>query len=152
MICAAAVFALSPPDPPFNDIQSMGVSGVDFSRAGNKVQIALFMVNSNSATGFVVTFTFANGCKFTSGSKEIPMTELYLNKVSGTIGTGLTDAANIDVLHDLTGNQYFWRPGISQTTATVNYIVDLRASWNDPVRILAGFYFEHIQATIAACL
>jgi hypothetical protein len=145
--------ALSPPDPPFNDIQSQGISSLDFTRTGNNAQIAVFIINSNTTTGFDVLFEFTNVCKFQSGAQEIPMTSLLLNEVSGTLGTGLTRPVNVDILnHLISGNQYLWDPGPGQSDSTWNYIVDLKASWTAPVRALAGFYFERVSATIRAGL
>jgi hypothetical protein len=152
IICALNLDALSPPDPQINDIQGMPVSGLNFSDAGNNVQIALFVINCNTTAGFDVTFKFANKGVFKSGTKEIPMTSLVLDKVSGTLGAGLTEPVDVDILNNLTGNQYVWNPGAAQTTATENYIVELRASWDIPAGKLAGFYFESIEADISVGL
>jgi hypothetical protein len=144
--------ALSPPDSPNNTIQCQGVTGLNFGAAGNNVQIALFIINSNTTTAFDLTFQFANGCKFKYRSGEIPMTALVLNKVSGTLGIGLTEPDHLDVLDNLPGGQYLWDPGAAQTTPTVNYIVELRGSWANPAGKLAGFYYETITVTFTVGL
>jgi len=136
------------------NIQSQGVVGLNFASAGNNSQIALFIINSTDTTaGFTVTFEFTNGGKFKSGVNEIPMTSLSLHKVSGTLGAGLTEPVPpLDILHNLSGNQYTWTPGALQTTNTVNFIVELKASWSNPAGKLAGFYFEIITVTMSGCI
>jgi hypothetical protein len=148
----AKSLALSPPDALLNNLQAMSVTSLNFAQAGNGEQVALFIVNSNAATGFSVTFRFANGGAFTSGSNQIPMTSLVLDEVSGTLGEGLEAPVDLDVLHNLSGNEYVWEPAGVPTTETVNYIVELRASWADPAGKLAGLYFETITATISVGL
>jgi hypothetical protein len=133
-------------------MQCQGVVGLDFTQSGTNEQIALFIINSNSTTGFDVTFKFTNYCKFKCGIREIPMTSLLLDKVSGTLGAGLTEPVNIDVLNNLSGDEYVWNLGATQTTETVNYIVELKASWANPIRMITGFYFETITATITVGL
>ena len=140
---------MSPPDDPLIVIQSQGMIGLNFSGSGNNEQIALFIINCNLETGFDVTFQFANTCKFKSGAREIPITNLILDEISGTLGTGLNKAIDLDVLHNLAGNEYVWNPGANQTTETVNYIVELRASWTVPATQLAGFYNERITVIIS---
>ncbi len=144
--------ALSPPDALVNVIQCQAMVGFDFSGSGNKEQIALFIINCNATQGFDVSFKFANRGKFKCGTREVPMTVLVLNKVSGTLGTGLTEPIDLDILHNLTGDEYVWNPGATQTTETVNYIVDLRASWAASTGKLAGFYSEVITAVISVGL
>jgi hypothetical protein len=142
--------ALSPPDDPINTIQSQGIVGLDFSRNGNNEQIALFIINNNCVTGFDVFFKFANGCAFRYGAtQEIPMTSLVLDRVSGTLGAGLVEPVDVDILHNLSGgDEYTWNPGATQTTPTTNYIVELRASWDNSAGKLAGFYSEAITIII----
>lgn len=149
-LTATRTGALSPPDDPINIIQSQGIVNLDFSRSGNDEQIALLIINNNHVTGFDVFFKFTNGCAFKSGATQsIPMTSLVLDKVSGTLGAGLTEPVDLDILHNLSGgDEYTWNPGATQTTATVNYIVELRASWENPQGKLAGFYSEVITIVI----
>ncbi|MBN2035833.1 MAG: hypothetical protein JW768_03745 [Chitinispirillaceae bacterium] len=149
-LAAAPAPALSPPDPPINSIQSQGIVGLDFSRSANDERIAIMIINNNHVTGFDVFFKFTNGCSFKSGAvQEIPMTALVLDEVSGTLGTGLTAPNDIDILHNLSGgDEYTWDPGAAQTTETINYIVELRANWDNPAGKLAGFYSETITIVI----
>jgi hypothetical protein len=145
--------AASPPDPLISSIQCQGVLGLDFSSSGNNQQIGLFIINCNDTPGgFAVTFQFTNACQFKSGAGAIPWTDLVLNKVGGTLGSGLTDPVNLDIFHSRTvgGTEYLWDPGPGQKSETVNYIVELKATWDNPARYLAGFYFETIEATITA--
>jgi hypothetical protein len=132
-------------------VAGQGVMGLDFSDKGNNEQIALFIINCNDTPGgFEITFKFTNGCAFKNGSRSIPMTNLVLDKVSGILGTKLTAPENIDILHNLSGSEYTWNPGDSMTTATENYIIEMKASWDDPSRYIWGFYYETIKATITA--
>mgnify|MGYP007061388446 CR=1 FL=1 len=152
-LAVSDVFALSPPDDLINNIQCQGVFGLNFTQAGSREQIAYFVINSNSATGFDVTFKFANFAKFINGNNEIPMTALVLNKVSGTLGEGLTEPNEIDVLDKLNGgDEYIWNPGTEPSSETVNFIIDLNADWDDPLGKMAGFYFETITVTISVGL
>lgn len=147
------ISALSPPDELINNIQCQGVFGLNFTQAGNREQIAYFVINSNSATGFQVTFKFANFAKFVNSNNEIPLTALVLNKVSGTLGNGLTEPNEIDVLSELNGgDEYVWNPGSEPTSETVNLLIDLKADWDDPLGKMAGFYFETITVTISVGL
>lgn len=147
------VCALSPPDDLVNNIQCQGVFGLNFTQAGNSEQIAYFVVNSNSANGFAVKLKFANNAKFVSGSNEIPITSLVLSKVSGTLGEGLTEPNEIDVLDKLNGgDEYIWNPGTEPSSETVNFLIDLKADWDDPSGKIAGFYFETITVTISTGL
>ena len=132
--------------------QGQGVVGLDFSSGGNNQQIAIFVISvSDTPASYKVVFTFANGCKFKSGARAsaIPMTGLVWDYISGSLGTGLTAPGSDDILHNLNtgGISYDWRPQGTQSTET-NYIMELRASWNAPAGIIAGFYYETITATV----
>lgn len=152
-IAVSYVFGLSPPDELINNIQCQGVFGLNFTQTGNREQIAYFVINSNSASGFTVKFKFANSAKFVSGSSEIPITSLALNKVSGTLGKGLTEPKELNVLDELNGgDDYIWNPGTEPTSETVNFLIDLKADWDDPLGKIAGFYFESITVTISTGL
>lgn len=152
-LAVSDVSALSPPDQLINSIQCQGVFGLNFTQAANREQIAYFVINSNSATGFEVTFKFANFAKFVNGNNEIPMTALVLNKVSGTLGSGLIEPNEIDVLSELNGgDEYVWDPGSEPTDETVNFLLDLKADWDDSSGKMAGFYFETITVTISVGL
>lgn len=142
--------ALSPPEDPINTINCQGIVGLDFSRGGSNEQIALIIINNNLTVGFDLFFKFANRCSFKcTDAQQIPMTSLVLDRVSGTLGDGLLEPVDVDILHNLSGgDEYTWNPGAEQTTATVNYIVELKASWANPLGKLAGFYSEVITIVI----
>ena len=140
-------------DPLVNMVQPQGVIGLNFSQAGNGEQIAFFVINSNSSTGFILKIKLANNGNYKKGNSAIPMTALVLNKLSGTIGAGLTDPNNLDVLAVVSsGGEFSWNPGNAPTTATSNYMVELKADWNEPSGVLAGFYSETITVTISVGL
>jgi hypothetical protein len=141
---------LPPGDPLVNTVQVQGVLGLDFSQPGNGEQIAYFIVNSNSSSGFIVKIQLANNGNFTNGGSSIPLTSLVLDRSSGVIGTGLSEPINLDVLAVVgSGGEFSWNPGNSPETATSNYMAELKADWNDPSGKLAGFYFETITVTIS---
>jgi hypothetical protein len=148
--------AESPPDPPIRTAQGQGVVGLDFSGSGNDEQIALFVITCNDTPGsFEVDFEFINACQFKCGTRvrAIPFTGLVWNHISGTLGSGLTDPVDKDILHNRTagGTQYVWAPtGTGQKSETNGYIMELKANWDHPAGILSGFYFETIKATVRA--
>jgi hypothetical protein len=150
-ICFITYSQTIPPGAPLvNTIQSQGVFGLDFSQPGNNEQLAYFLINSNSSTGFIVRISLANRGNFRNGSSVIPMTSLVLNRSSGTLGSGLVEPNNLDVLAAVSGgSQFTWNPGSSPGTETTNYLVELKANWADPSGMLAGFYFETIDITIS---
>lgn len=144
---------IPPEDSPLNTVQTQGLIGINFSQPGNGEQIAYFIVNSNSSTGFVLKIKLTNRGNFKSGASLIPMTSLVLNKLNGNIGTGLTEPNNLDVLAVVSsGGEFIWNPGNAPATATFNYMVELKADWADPSMKLAGFYSETITATITVGL
>jgi hypothetical protein len=144
---------IPPEDPLINIVQSQGVIGLNLSQPGSGEQIAYFLINSNSSTGFIIKISLSNRGNFRNGVNSIPMTSLVLNKSSGIIGTGLTEPNNLDVLAVVSsGGEYSWNPGNTPVTATTNYMVELKADWEDPVGKLAGFYFETITVTISVGL
>lgn len=155
MIYATISYSASipPEDPLLNTVQAQGMIGLNFSQPGNGEQIAYFIINSNSSTGFILTISLTNHGNFKRGASLIPMTSLVLNKLSGNIGTGLTEPNNLDVLAVVNGGgEYDWNPGNAAETVTFNYMVELKADWADPSMKLAGFYSEIITVTIAVGL
>ena len=137
--------------PVVNSLQSQGVFGLDFSSRTVGGQLALFLINCNHPNGFDITFTFANKGKFMHGTNSIPMTNICLNRLSGTIGTGLTAPVNQAVTLDSDGI-WVWDPGASQSTETVNLLLELKCDWPDTWNYMAGFYSESITATISVGL
>jgi hypothetical protein len=133
--------------PVINTLQATSSITLGFNQPGNSEQIAIFLINSNSATGFTVTFTFANEGKFKAGTPEIAITGLLLNKVSGTLGDGLAVPTNEPITLDGSGS-WTWDPGNTPTTETVNCLLEIKASWTNQQNAVGGFYTETISATI----
>jgi hypothetical protein len=132
--------------------QGQGVVGLDFSGSGNDEQIMIFVINVNDTPGsFKVRFEFTNACQFKCGTRIIAMTGLVWNHISGSLGTGLTEPVDNDILHHRIdgGTAYEWEPqGTGQKSETSNYILELKATWDNPKGILSGFYYETIKATV----
>jgi len=154
--CVTQMALESPPDPPVRTAQGQGVVGLDFSGSGNDEQIALFVITCNDTPGtFEVDFEFTNACQFKCGtrSRVIPFTGLVWNHISGSLGSGLTEPVDKDILHNRVagGTQYVWTPqGAGQKSETNGYIMELKANWDEPAGMLSGFYFETIKATVRA--
>lgn len=134
--------------PVVNTLQSQGIFGLSFSSKTVGGQLALFLINSNHPNGFDVTFTFANKGNFKNGTHVIPMSNICLNRLSGTIGTGLTAPVNQAVTLDSDG-AWVWDPGATQSTETVNLLLEMKCDWPDTWNYMAGFYSESITATIS---
>jgi hypothetical protein len=134
--------------PVINNLQGQGVFGMQFNQAATGQQICIFLINNNTASAFDIDFHFTNVGKFKSGSREIAMSSIVLNGISGQLGAGLTVPVNQAVTLDGSGD-WTWNPGATQTTETINYLVELKANWPDGSNKLAGFYSESITATIS---
>lgn len=151
LIVSVPVSQTIPPGAPLvNTVQAQGIIGLNFSGPGNLEQIAYIVINSNDSSGFILELKLTNRGNFISGASSIPMTELVLNSSSGTLGAGLSEPHDIDILTDVNNGEYIWNPGNPPTTVTSNYMVELKASWADPSGKLAGFYLETITVTISA--
>ena len=138
--------------PIVNVLQSQGVFGLPFNQPGVDEQLAIYLVNNNCVNAFDLTFHFANKGKFKNGAHEIVMTNIKLNRLSGTLGAGLTNpATNLPVTLDGSGD-WTWDPGATQSTETVNLLLELKGSWPDGSNAMAGFYSESITATISVGL
>lgn len=133
--------------PLVNTLQGTSSFNLNFSQASANQQIALFLINSNDPNGFSVTFTFANKGAFAAGGRSFSMASIVLDRVSGTLGSGLTEPLDEPVTLDPAGT-WTWSPGNSPTTETVNYIIEIKVTWPDPSPGLAGLYLESINAVI----
>jgi hypothetical protein len=133
--------------PVINTVQGTSTINLNFAAPGAHQQIGLFLINSNDSTGFHITFTFTNNGNFKSGARQFAMTSLVLNKISGTLGGGLTQPVNLPIT--LSGGSWTWSPGVP-TTETDNYLVEIAVSWTDQASGIAGFYQEKITAIIAS--
>ncbi len=150
IVSVSASQTIPPGAPLVNTVQSQGMIGLNFNGPGNSEQIAYFIINSNSSTGFILKLELANRGNFKNGTSLIPMTSLVLNKSSGVIGTGLSEPNNLDVLAAVSsGGEFSWNPGNTATTITSNYMLELKADWSDPSGKLAGFYSETITVTFS---
>src|SRR4051812_48430849 len=70
-------------NPQVNTVQGSSNFSLVLAQPGNQETIANFLINSNSATGFLLVISFGNKGKFKNGGSEIPITGLKLDKVSG---------------------------------------------------------------------
>ncbi len=147
--------------PLINSIIGIGVLSLDFGSAGSAVTVATFVVNNN-APEYSVNWEFANGGKFMSGANEIAMKDIFLTSANNTgdLGTGAdpilagTDVAGGTAIADAT-NPFAWDAATNlapQTTATKNYMIEMRTSWDESTDALAGLYTETITYTIEATL
>jgi hypothetical protein len=134
--------------PLTNTAQTTSIVNLNFTSAGTHQQVALILINSNDPAGFHVTFTFQNKGFFTVGARQFAMSNIVLNKVSGTIGGGLVDPANTAMTLDGAGS-WTWSPGVP-TSETDNLLLEIAVDWADPSARLAGFYQERITCTIAS--
>ncbi len=131
-------------DPAANNLS------LNFSSPGVHQQVALFVVNSNDAAGFHLTFTFANKGNFKVGTRQFPLLNVVLNAVSGTLGTGLASPANDPlVINPGTGIATWSSTGVP-TSATDSYLIEIDADWADQSTGIAGFYLENITASIGS--
>ncbi len=144
----SGLFAAPGDLPVINTLQAQGVFGLPFNQAAVDQQIAIFLINNNTTTAFDINFHFTNLGNFTSGTRQIAMSDIKLNGISGQLGADLTVPVDEAVTLDGSGD-WTWDPGVSQSTETINYVIELKASWPDAQSFLAGYYFEAITATIS---
>ena len=143
--------------PLINSIIGIGVLSLDFGSSGDDVTIATFIVNNNSP-GYSITWQFANGGAFSNGTSEITIDEISLSdgNNTGTLGEGC-DALTVGDLGITTGNDsHTWDAAIKgdatteQTSATINYQIEMTADWDNSADAMAGLYTETITYTITA--
>ena len=148
--------------PLINSIIGIGVLSLDFGSAGSAVTVATFIVNNN-APEYSVNWDFTNSGVFTSADGgTIDMNEIFLTSVNspvGALGTGAdpildgTDYASGTQVDPTTTHTWDAATNASpQTTATKNYMIEMRASWDESTDALAGLYTETITYTIEATL
>jgi hypothetical protein len=134
--------------PLVNQAQGTGNITLDFATAGTHQQLGIFLINSNDPAGFHVTFTFTNKGFFKVGSRQFAMTNIVLNKISGTLGGGLAEPANMPITLDGSGS-WTWSPGVP-TTETDGFLVEIAADGSSQATGIAGFYQERISCVIAS--
>lgn len=134
--------------PLVNMQQGTSNISLNLENAGTHQQLGLFLINSNDPLGFHVTFTFANRGNFQAGARQIPITNLVLNKISGTLGTSPTDPVNVPITLDGSGS-WTWSPGVP-TVETENLLVEIAGDWAGESGRIAGFYRESITCVVAS--
>lgn len=147
--------------PLINSIIGIGVLSLDFGSAGSAVTVATFIVNNN-APEYSVNWVFTNLGVFTSADGgKIDMNEIFLTSVNNTgdLGTGADPILNGTDYESGTkvdpAAAHTWVAATNespQTTATKNYMIEMRASWDESTDALAGLYTETITYTIEATL
>jgi hypothetical protein len=152
--------------PLVNNMVGIGVITLDFSSDGNDVDVAKFIINNNS-NSFDITWTFTNGAEFQKTALEaIPMTTLTIEPgvqpAGSVLGTGVEvlDPAVVwngvlqtagNILAQAQIGDVVWNP-TNQTTATSNYLIQMKASWTNSSTLLAGLYTEQITFGIVATI
>jgi hypothetical protein len=150
--------------------------GLDLTSAGTLLEVANFTI-SNNTTSWDLAFTFSNGTIFKKGAggsvyTEVPWTNLTMNPIGGTLGTGVTTlnpataitsgvtpyTATIgqgmwtEVATDVAASKVVtWDPE-TQTSPTISYQISMRASWAAGSSMMAGLYTETITAVLTATL
>lgn len=137
--------------PLVNSITGIGVVTLDFGSPGVNVVIATFILNNNSQE-FDVDWTLANNAEFRNAAgTAIVMTTAVLNPVTPGVGLGTARLAAADLANvSVAGGAGTWN--YLQSTATVNYAINLTASWADPSGFLAGLYTENVTFSVTATL
>jgi hypothetical protein len=152
--------------PLVNNIVGIGVITLDFSSDGDDVDIAKFIINNNS-NSFDVTWTFTNSAEFQKTATEaIPMTTLTIEPGVQPAGSHLGTDVEIldpatawdgvdqtagDILAQAQIGDVVWNP-TDQTDATLNYLIQMKASWVNSNLLLAGLYTEQIEFGIVATI
>ncbi|NLW30885.1 MAG: hypothetical protein GXY77_05440 [Fibrobacter sp.] len=141
--------------PLINSIIGIGVLSLDFGSSGDDVTIATFIVNNNSP-GYSITWQFENKGAFSNGTSEITIEEILLSdgNNTGTLGTGCNElpADNLGITTET--DSYTWNAAVKgdteQTSATINYQIEMTADWANSAEAMAGLYTETITYTITA--
>lgn len=138
--------------PLVNNITGLGVVTLDFGSTGVDAVLATFIVNNNSGT-FDVDWTLTNAGNFeSSGGGSIAMLDIKINPTGdGTLGGGV-GVLDIPVVNLAVAGAATTTWNYNQTTATVNYAMNITADWGDPSAKLAGLYTEQIVFSITATL
>jgi|GEM_PF-1425229 hypothetical protein len=145
--------------PLVNTMVGIAELSLDFSGAGSGVQIAAFIINNNSQT-FTVTWKFSNSGSFvnaTSGN-SIPFISPVTFEDGGIApGWGTASPLTTDPSGDQLALVQVAATGVvihsgTQTAATINKKVLIKASWADASAKLAGLYTEQIKYSIVVTL
>jgi hypothetical protein len=134
--------------PLINNVVGLGVLTLDLASDGNDVSIATFIVNNNSGD-YDITWNLTNSGNFENADgDQIAMSNIVVQVSPSNTGTlGTTGVAPALPIAAGTGT---W--SVTQTTATINYAVEMIADWTSAQDALAGLYTEQIEFTIVATL
>ncbi len=101
---------------------------LDFSRDGKEERIATCVINNN-LPWFQETFRFAGDGAGFFQQPGIRITSLTFNGLGGELGQGVPAPSGQNILPEAQTQAFVW-PGVEQHSATLNYVVEFRASWN----------------------
>jgi hypothetical protein len=161
VICGGSV-------PVINTVYTMPFTDLPVTddETGAFVNIAHMIVNNNTAGGFTMTVTSAYGgfnkvgiatvALLATGGNPFTAEQLVLSlsqPATSAIGTGATVATTFTVVAPgtLAQSTPVWTSG-AQTTATIDYAVDMQAKWAAQTTLLAGYYVEKLTANLTAVL
>jgi hypothetical protein len=133
--------------PLINHVECSGNVCLDLSSPSTNVDIATLVMSNNSGK-WKLTIHFQNRGKLVNkqGSSITPTQLVITEGGSGILGRSVTPLINKDLLY-LNGTDFVWES--TQQSATLNYLMLIKASWNS-ANMLAGFYEETITAIITA--
>lgn len=131
---------------PVKNVECLGSMTIDMSGNGINEEIARIVVNCNLPR-FEIEISFENNGVFIgdNGETVTPTSIIMTREGNGSLGAGLEEPIDIQIL-PITNGIFIWSPG-KQRTATRDYVISIRASW-DSQNIIAGYYSETIRATI----
>ena len=107
--------------PVIQSVTCKSLGNVDFSKPGKNIPIATCVINNNLPS-YEVVFELGPYMDLSFLSK------LTLRQKGGTLGDGIQNPTGKDMLHELSGNRFTWKPE-AQSTSTIDYEVDICASW-----------------------
>jgi hypothetical protein len=124
----AATAAVGGRIPPISSLACTAAPTLDFSREGVETPVATCVIRNNSPW-FEVSFHLdaENGLDG-FGSVLDRFTSITWHGVGGVLGQGIRAPQGEDILPRMEGNAFNWTPE-EQSTATVDYVVEFRASW-----------------------
>lgn len=151
--------------PVINTVYSMPFTDLPVTddNTGAFVNLAHMIINNNTAGGFTFTVTSSYGGfnkvgivvaaalpagnPFTAEQVVLSLSQ----PATSAIGTGATVASTFAITPGLAAVSATWTSG-AQTTATIDYAVDVQAKWAAATTMLAGYYVEKLTANLTAVL
>ncbi len=127
---ASSSFRVGGSIPVIQSVNCIPNANINFTEGAKDITFATCTINNNTEN-YEVTFKF----DFLFGEKKScgPFTSLKLKEVSGTRGEGISNPTGTSVLPSLQQGQFIWKPE-TQTTSTIDYVVEIKASWVKPQR------------------